>query len=104
MTGMVTGLDQLTEALAALMDGVRPRNARPLSGVRELYTLLSGDYDMTGVFHPENLSGWRTSTSTTMANMVANALNKVVVNEFQTYPEVVGTDLQQRWTSGRCSR
>ena len=42
MTGMVTGLDQLTEALAALMDGVRPRNARPLSGLREAYLLLIG--------------------------------------------------------------
>ena len=40
VTGMVTGLDQLTEALAALMDGVRPRNARPLSGLREAYLLL----------------------------------------------------------------
>ena len=40
ITGLVTGLDQVTEALAALMEGVRPRIARPLSGLREAYMLL----------------------------------------------------------------
>ena len=60
ITGLVTGLDQLTEALGALMDGVRPRNARPLSGLREAYLLLSGDYEMTGKFHRDRvrLAAW----------------------------------------------
>ena len=85
VTGMVTGLDQLTEALAALMDGVRPRNARPLSGLREAYLLLSGDYEMIGKFHRDRVT-LAAVDSTTMANIVADLLNKRVVNEFQTYP------------------
>ena len=85
ITGMVTGLDQLTEALGALMDGVRPRNARPLSGLREAYVLLSGDYEMTGKFHRDRVT-LAAVDSTTMANIVADLLNKRVVNEFQRYP------------------
>ena len=85
ITGLVTGLDQLTEALGALMDGVRPRNARPLSGLREAYVLLSGDYEMTGKFHRDRVT-LAAVDSTTMASIVADLLNKRVVNEFQKYP------------------
>jgi hypothetical protein len=85
ITGLVTGLDQLTEALGALMDGVRPRNARPLSGLREAYVLLSGDYEMTGKFHRDRVT-LAAVDSTTMANIVADLLNKRVVSEFQKYP------------------
>jgi hypothetical protein len=85
ITGMVTGLDQLTEALGALIDGVRPRNARPLSGLREVYLLFSGDYEMTGRYHADRV-GLASVDSTTMSNVVADLLNKRVVNEFQKYP------------------
>ena len=85
ITGLVTGLDQLTEALGALMDGVRPRNARPLSGLREAYLLLSGDYEMTGKFRRDRVT-LAAVDSTTMASIVADLLNKRVVNEFQKYP------------------
>ena len=86
VTGMVTGLDQLTEALTALIEGRAPKSGtRPLSGLREAYLLLSGDYNMVGMFQPGNV-GLAAVDSSTMAGIVANAMNKVIVNEFQKYP------------------
>ncbi len=86
VSGMRSSLDQLSSALDALLAGRRPADAQPLSGIRELYHLLSGDYEMTGLFHAERVS-LANVNSTTMAGLVANALNKRVVNEFQQYPQ-----------------
>jgi len=84
--GMTTGLDKVGSALEALITGKQPpAGVRPLSGIREAYVLLSGDYEMRGMFVQENV-GLANVNSTTMAGMVANALNKVVVNQFQQYP------------------
>lgn len=85
-SSMSDGLDRVSEALTALVEG-RPtqRGVRPLTGIREAYMLLSGDYEMTGMFRPENV-GLANVNSSTMAGIVANALNKVVVNQFQAYP------------------
>ncbi len=86
VTGMQTGLDQLTEAFEALAEGRPTRNGvRPLAGIREFYHLLSGDLEMTGRFREDRVY-LANVNSTTMANIVANVLNKVVVNEFQQYP------------------
>ena len=81
-----SGFEQLSAAFDALLDGKRPPDGiRPLSGIRELYNLLSGDFDLTGVFHPERVS-FASVDCSTMAGLVANALNKRVVNEFMQYP------------------
>jgi len=81
-----TGLEQVESAFAALLQGMSPpAGIAPLGGIRELYHLLSGDYEMTGVFHPDRVYLANVTTST-MAGLVANALNKLVVNSFQTYP------------------
>ncbi|MCJ7533400.1 MAG: hypothetical protein MUO64_20555 [Anaerolineales bacterium] len=81
-----SGYEQLTAAFDAMLDGVRPPDGiRPLSGIRELYNLLSGDYDLTGVFHADRVQ-FANVTCATMAGLVANALNKRVVNEFMQYP------------------
>jgi hypothetical protein len=81
-----TGLEQIQLAFDALLAGVRPpEGIAPLNGLRELYHLLSGDFDLTGVYHPDRVY-LANVTSSTMAGMVANALNKLVVNEFQQYP------------------
>ncbi len=86
VSGMLDSQDQITEALSALLESRVPRaGVRPLSGIREAYLALSGDYEMTGLFHAERVTLANVS-STTMANIVANVLNKVVVNEFQQYP------------------
>jgi len=82
----LTGFEQLGLALDALIAGTRPeKNIRPLSGVRELYLLLSGDFEMEGMFKADRVQ-FANVNSSTMAGMVANALNKRVMNEFQLYP------------------
>lgn len=81
-----TGLEQVQLALEALISGVRPADGvLPLTGIRELYNLLSGDYELTGTFKGERVY-LANVTSATMSNLVANALNKVVAAEFQQYP------------------
>lgn len=82
----LSGLEELQLAVEALLAGRRPeRGARPLSGIRELYLLLSGDYEMAGLFHSERVN-FANVNSSTMANMTADSLNKIVANEFQQYP------------------
>lgn len=86
VTGMQDGLDRITEALTALLERRAPRTGTPpLSGIREAYIALSGDYEMTGVYQAERVQ-LANVNSTTMANIVANVLNKRVVQTFQTYP------------------
>jgi len=84
---MRTSLDRISAVADALFSGERPSNDfQPLTGIRELYLLLSGDYELTGVFQPERVQ-FANVTSSTMAGLVANALNKRVVNLFQQYPQ-----------------
>lgn len=84
--GMTNGREEFERAFEALLSGKRPPNdVRPLSGIREAYLLLTGDYNMTGMFRPENVQ-LAAVNSTTMAGMVANAMNKRVINLFQEYP------------------
>jgi hypothetical protein len=86
VSGMQDGVDRLTAALEALIEGRSPANGvRPLSGIREAYVLLSGDYEMVGMFRGDRV-GLANVNCTTMASIVANVLNKMVVNEFIKYP------------------
>ncbi len=81
-----TSLEQVNAALEALVAGVSPpAGVAPLTGIRELYHLLSGDYNMTGLFNPEHVYLANVNAST-MAVLTANVLNKVVANMFQQYP------------------
>ena len=87
LSGMHDSLDRLNLALEALIAGVRPpEGIQPLSGIREAYHMLSGDYEMSGLYHPERVMFANTNSST-MAALVANALNKRLVSEFQQYPQ-----------------
>ena len=62
----------------------RARASSRQSGIRELYTLLTGDYEFTGLFQPDRIE-FANVTSATMAGLVADALNKRVINQFQVY-------------------
>ena len=87
MYGGFTGFDQVKIALEALIAGVRPPDGiRPLTGIREAYHLLSGDYEMTGMFQQDNVY-LAAVTTTTMAGLVANAMNKRVINLYQEYDQ-----------------
>ena len=80
-------VEQVQIALDSLLAGTRPpENVSPLTGIRELYLLLSGDYEMTGMFQADRVM-LANVTSTTMANMVANAMNKRVINMHAEYPK-----------------
>lgn len=81
-----SGGEQFQLAFEALLDGIKPpEGIRPLSGLREFYNLVSGDYELTGRFHAERVY-LSNVNSATMAGMVADALNKRVVNQFAQYP------------------
>jgi hypothetical protein len=83
----LNGMDRLTLAAETLIAGTRPaQGVAPLTGIRELYLALSGDYEMTGGFFPERVQFANVDTST-MAGLVANVLNKTVINRFQEYPQ-----------------
>jgi len=85
--GMLNSLDRVEAAVEAMLSGVRPANGiQPLTGIRELYTLLSGDFEMNGLYHADRVY-LANATSSTMAGLVANALNKRVINMYQTYPK-----------------
>jgi hypothetical protein len=87
ISGMRTGLDHITAAFESLVSGrPAPEGTIPLSGLREFYLHLSGDHRMTGMFQPDNIA-LANVTTTTMSNIVANVMNKVVAQEFQTYPQ-----------------
>ena len=84
--GMRNSMDRLELAFDAMMQGTRPEgDIQPLTGIRELYTLLSGDYEMTGRFNTDRVYLSNVNSST-MAALVANRLNKMVVTQFMTYP------------------
>lgn len=54
-----------------------------LTGIRELYLLLTGDYDMKGIFNPEGVRVAEANVNTgTVTSLVKNALNKVLLKEF----------------------
>jgi hypothetical protein len=80
-------LEQVEAALDAMVGGVNPPDGiRPLGGIRELYNLLSGDFEMTGHFQEDRVY-LANVTASTMAQMVANVLNKRVINTFAQFPQ-----------------
>lgn len=80
--GMTTGLDHMARAMDWLF-GVRdtPAPEPALRSVRALYQTLTGDYDFYGRFEAERvvLEG---ATTSTLANLAANAMNRVIVQQF----------------------
>lgn len=78
--GMWTELERVQAAVDRLF-GLPPAGALAdaprLSGIRELYRLVTGDHDLYGVFNAER-AAFANANATTMANLVANAMNKVI--------------------------
>ena len=68
------GLTPASEALQAV---------RPLSGIRELYLMLTGDFNFTGEFDKERVALANVTTST-MTSLVKNAFNKVILDYFNS--------------------
>ena len=92
--------DQLQAACDDLLGAEREKgteNLRParLSGIRELYLMLTGDDELHGGYHPERL---RLSTTTDFTGLVKNSLNKIVANRWEELGRA-GYDWWQRIVS-----
>lgn len=84
--GRIHGVFDTTDRLQAAVDDLfgveRLREQQglkvtPLSGIRELYMLLTGDHDLHGGYHPERV---QLAASADFSGLVKNALNKIVSN------------------------
>lgn len=83
-SGMVTSEDQLTAAVHDLLGAERPaplKNVRTakLSGIRELYCMMTGDVDFHGGFHAERA---RFATTADLPGILKNALNKLIAQKW----------------------
>jgi hypothetical protein len=83
--GMSSSEDQLQAAFDDLLGA--PRDADKvglkvprLSGIREAYFMLTGDYDLHGGFDPIHA---QLATTADFTGLVKNALNKVIVGSFE---------------------
>jgi len=77
--------DQLQAAVDDLLDAPRDggmENARVhrLTGIRELYLTLTGDDDLHGGYYADRV---RLATTADFTGLVKNALNKIVVNQWE---------------------
>jgi hypothetical protein len=85
VTGMFTREDQLQAAIDDLLDAPREEGAKTLkvhkfSGIKEAYLMLSGDYGFVGDVDAR-LAKFQ-GTTATFPNLVANALNKAVLAQW----------------------
>jgi hypothetical protein len=85
LTGMFSSEDQLQAAVQDLFGverDARLKELQParLSGIRELYLMLTGDDDLTGGYHPSRA---RLATTADFTGLVKNALNKIVANQWE---------------------
>ena len=74
--------DKLQAAADDLLGAPRDKSSKDLkvaklSGIRELYLMLTGDYDLHGGFDSERV---QFALTTDFTGLVKNALNKIVVN------------------------
>lgn len=81
---MFSSGDQLQAAVDDLLDAPREKGlegarVHRLSGIRELYHMLTGDYDYHGGYYAERA---RLATTADFTGLVKNALNKIVVNQW----------------------
>lgn len=84
ISAMTTPSDQIEAAVADLF-GVereaRLASVKPshLTGIRELYLMLTGDYELHGGFYGERI---QLATSSDFTGLVKNALNKIVAQQW----------------------
>ncbi len=77
--------DKLQAAVNDLLGAPRDKGTeklevRPLTGIRELYLLLTGDYNLHGGYFADRV---QLATTADFTGLVKNALNKIVVNTWE---------------------
>jgi hypothetical protein len=84
ISAMATTDDMLRAAVSDMFrverdPGLEKITPARLSGIRELYLLLTGDYDLHGGYYAERM---QLATTADFAGLVKNALNKAVANQW----------------------
>lgn len=82
---MFNTADQLQAAVDDLMEvprdeGLKTAKIARLTGIRELYHLLTGDYEFHGGYYPDRVA--LQHTTTTFAGLVKNAMNKAIAERW----------------------
>ena len=82
ISAVFNSADKLQAAVDDLLGAPRSAEAKalqvaPLSGIRELYLMLTGDYDLHGGYNANRV---QLATTADFTGLVKNALNKIVVN------------------------
>ena len=85
ISNIVPPEDQVNAALHDLLGANRPKDLEGLkparlSGIRELYTLMTGDTGFTGGYHRERAQFAATSD---LPGLLKNAMNKVIIDQWQ---------------------
>lgn len=84
VSGMLTTSDQLQAAVDDLLgaprdEAMKPAKVARLSGIRELYHTLTGDFDLHGGYHADRV---QLATTADFAGLVKNALNKIILERW----------------------
>ena len=89
VSGMLNSLDRVQLAFERLM-GLPVPDAHSdiprLSGIREMYLMLTGDYDFYGNFDPARVKLSNVTTAS-MTSVVKNALNKLLLQAYNVRPK-----------------
>lgn len=85
ISSMVSSEDQINAAMLDLVGLARPKELEKvqparLSGIRELYTLLTGDYEFAGGYHADRV---QFSTTASLPSLLKNAMNKLIINQWE---------------------
>ncbi|MCB2171074.1 MAG: hypothetical protein KQI78_25740 [Deltaproteobacteria bacterium] len=85
VSDMVTAEEMLSAAVDDLFGAPRDPGldrvaAHPLNGIRDLYMRMTGDHHLHGGYYPERV---QLASTLTMANLVANVMNKLVVDQWE---------------------
>jgi hypothetical protein len=86
ISNVMNSADRISLAFEKLMGLPVSQAVERLSGIREMYDILTGDWERHGIFRPERVR-FAEATTTTMAHVVANVLNKVLINSFEMRPQ-----------------
>jgi hypothetical protein len=89
VSNMRTGQDRIELAFERLMGldlGPEHQGVPRLTGIRELYDTLTGDWERHGVYRGDRVA-FANATTTTMAEIVRNVLNKVMLRAFEMRPQ-----------------
>jgi hypothetical protein len=83
--GMLTSDDRLQAAVDDLFGapreaGLEGKPVERLRGIRELYMLMTGDFDLHGGHYPDRA---QLATTATMTGLVKNSLNKMLIQQWE---------------------